>query len=233
MAPGSVAVLRDVVFRHAGSDGFILRVPHLELQAGESVACVGPSGSGKTTLVNLLSGTCVASEGSVYVLGSALETIGESARRQLRLLRIGMLFQELELVEYLSTLENMLLPIRLAGRVPTFEDREHAAGLARTMRIEHLLSRRPRQLSQGERQRAALCRAIIHSPTLMLCDEPTGNLDPDNSRRVLDLLLDYAAESGCTLLLVTHNHALLDRFDRVLDMTNPTLLGPSREGVGS
>jgi putative ABC transport system ATP-binding protein len=229
MASGPVVSLRDVVFRHPGRDAFVLRVPRLELREGERVGCVGPSGSGKTTLVQLIAGVTRPSDGAVDVLGSSIASLPESACRAVRLARLGMVFQELELIEYLSTLENILLPVRLRGRTLTSEDLERAHNLARTMGVAPVLRRPPRRLSQGERQRAALCRALILSPSLILCDEPTGNLDPDNAERVLDLLFDYVSESGATLFMVTHNHGMLHRFDRVVDMLRlaeePTIAG--------
>lgn len=220
MAPKPVAALRDVVFQHTGRDGFVLRVPLLELFAGERVACVGPSGSGKTTLVNIMSGVTPLLEGSASVSDISFDSMSEGSRRNLRLRHIGMVFQELELIEYLSTLDNILLPAHLLRNAPLPADRDRAKALACTMGIEHVLSRPPRRLSQGERQRAALCRALLLSPVLVVCDEPTGNLDPANSQRVVDLLLDYATASGAALFMVTHNHFLLDRFDRVIEMAH-------------
>jgi len=224
MATDPIVLLHALEFRHPNADSFVLRVAHLELRRGERVACVGPSGSGKTTLLHLISGVTIPSAGSVHVLGDHIESWSDDARRAMRLRHIGMVFQELELIEYLSTLDNLLLPVRLGVGPPNASHRDRAVHLARSMGIEHLLPRPPRRLSQGERQRAALCRALLLSPPLVLCDEPTGNLDPVNSQRVLDLLLDHVASTGSTLFMVTHNHALLHRFDRVLDM--PSLSTP-------
>ena len=130
------------------------------------------------------------------------------------------MFQEFELLPYLTVLDNILLPyrihhvLRLDGAV-----RERARTLAAEVGIEDKLQRHPRKLSQGERQRVAVCRALLTTPRLILADEPTGNLDPETTTRVVDILLDQAARSGATLLIATHNHALLDRFDHVVDLT--------------
>ncbi len=230
MASDPIVLLHALEFRHRDADAFVLRVSHLALRPGERVACVGPSGSGKTTLLHLISGVTSPSAGSVQVLGDHIESWSDHARRALRLRRIGIVFQELELIDYLSTLDNLLLPVRLGFGHPNPSHRDRAVHLARSMGIEHLLHRTPRRLSQGERQRAALCRALILSPPLVLCDEPTGNLDPVHSQRVLDLLLDHVASTGSTLFMVTHNHALLHRFDRVIDMPSLSTPRPARYG---
>ncbi|MEZ5965230.1 MAG: ABC transporter ATP-binding protein [Planctomycetota bacterium] len=205
-----------------GPGAFVLDLPRLRLDAGEVVACIGPSGSGKTTLVNLLAGIDVPQSGSVRLDGVAMSALPDAARRAFRLARIGLLFQELELLDYLSALDNVLLPFHLAGRAAVTAARIGAArALAASMGLTPpLLERRPAQLSQGERQRVALCRALVTEPSLVLCDEPTGNLDPRTATTVLDLLLDEVRRRGATLLMVTHDHALLPRFDRVIDMSN-------------
>ena len=208
----------DLTFRYAGG-GFALRVPQLRLRAGEKVACIGPSGSGKTTLVNLLAGVAVPERGEVRLDDVAVSRLDDAARRALRRSRVGLLFQELELLDYLSALDNILLPFHLAGRrAVTPERRASARALAESVGIAGLLARRPQQLSQGERQRVAMCRALVTEPGLLLCDEPTGNLDPTTASSVLDLLFAEVARRGATLLMVTHDHGLLPRFDRVVDM---------------
>ena len=130
---------------------------------------------------------------------------------------IGLVFQNLALVEYLTALENILLPgfIDTADRAPK---KARAEQLAQSLDIAHLLKRRPRRLSQGERQRVAICRALVTSPKVLLCDEPTGNLDPDRSSRTIDLLLEAGAASGAAVMMATHDHTLLERFDEVIDM---------------
>ncbi len=131
---------------------------------------------------------------------------------------MGLVFQEFELLEYLSVFDNILLPYRITQALELNPAaRERARRLAADVGIADKLRRYPGQLSQGERQRVAICRAIIVEPPLLLADEPTGNLDPGNKGRVLDILFDYARETGATLVTVTHDHGLIGRFDRLID----------------
>lgn len=194
---------------------FELRVPSLSIRPGEVLACIGPSGSGKTTLLNLIAGIALPDAGSVRVLGHDLAATSEAQRRRLRLSRLGLVFQEFELLEYISAWENITLAARL-GRQDRRALASQALALARAADIEHALARRPHALSQGERQRVAVCRALATAPALILCDEPTGNLDPDSAAAITSLLLAQARALGAGLLMVTHNHALLPSFDRIL-----------------
>lgn len=197
---------------------FGLSIPELHVRGGETVACIGPSGSGKSTFLNLLAGILLPTGGSVEVAGTRWAEIGESQRRRARIRGIGLVFQEFELLDHLSVLENILLPyfvnpaLELDGAA-----RERARELARGAGIEEHLERKPRHLSQGERQRVAICRSLVAEPKVLLADEPTGNLDPETTQRVLDLLLSEARARRATLVLVTHDHGLIERFDRVLD----------------
>ena len=213
---GSVEI-RDLVFGY-GEGGFRLGVPRLEIGSGETVVLIGPSGSGKTTLLHLIAGITSPTAGSVETGGTALARLTDAERREFRIRRIGLVFQEFELLEYLDVLDNILLPyrinstLRLDGAV-----RDRAAAHARRVGLADELRRPSTQLSQGEKQRVAVCRALIAEPDLLLADEPTGNLDPANKDRVLDILVDYAEEHGATLVTVTHDHDLLGRFGRVID----------------
>jgi putative ABC transport system ATP-binding protein len=210
--------LRGLHFSYPGSE-FALSVGEFAVAAGETVAIVGPSGSGKTTLLNLIAGIALPDEGDIRVAGQSLSRQGDSARRSFRIGRIGMVFQGFELLDYLNVMDNILLPLRIgAGMKVTQQARERAAWLADHVGIGNKLMRFPGQLSQGERQRVAVSRALLLQPPLVLADEPTGNLDPSNKARVLDLLLDYVADNAATLLTVTHDRELLSRFDRVLDI---------------
>jgi len=204
-------------FSYRDSD-FALHVPALEIERGVSVALTGPSGSGKTTLLHLLAGIHLPSAGRITVDGVEIASLGDAARRAFRIRRLGLVFQEFELLEYLDVLDNILLPYRIGpGLTLDGETRRRAEMLARTVGIGELIRRRAARLSHGEKQRVALCRALVTRPGLLLADEPTGSLDPTNKRRVLDLLLQCAREAGATLVMVTHDHELLDRFDRIVD----------------
>jgi ABC-type lipoprotein export system ATPase subunit len=216
-APCSIELL-GVEFRYPRGE-FGMRIEALQIAAGERVACIGPSGTGKTTLVNLIAGIALPLAGSVRVDGTELSRLSDRDRRAFRIARIGMLFQQLELFEYLDVLDNILLPYHVAAELKlTPEHRERAAALAAALGLSRMLRRRPHELSQGERQRVALCRALATEPGLLLCDEPTGNLDPRTAATALDRLFAAAADRQATLLMVTHDHGILPRFDRVVDM---------------
>ena len=147
-----------------------------------------------------------------------MTVLRESARRDFRIANVGLVFQDFALFDYLSVLDNILLPYRINPALRLDDAvRSRALDLAQRVGIADKLGREPGRLSQGERQRVAVCRAVLTDPPLLLADEPTGNLDPVNRERVLDILFDYAAESGTTLLAVTHDHEILERFARVID----------------
>ncbi len=213
--------LEGVRFHYAGPPGarFELHIDSLAIDRGERVAFIGPSGSGKTTLLNLIAGIAIPRSGKVTLDGGAISSLSNAERRTRRIESIGMVFQEFELLEYLSSVENILLPLRVGSSLcVSRETRERASKLATSIGVEHTLRRRPSKLSQGERQRIAICRALITEPTLLMGDEPTGNLDPATADTTLDLLFAHATQRNATLLIVTHNHAILDRFDRVVDI---------------
>jgi putative ABC transport system ATP-binding protein len=201
-----------------GEGDFRLRIPDLQVERGSTTALIGPSGSGKTTLLNLVAGISTPREGRIETAGVEVTGLSDAERRNFRITRIGLIFQEFELLEYLDVLDNMLLPYRINPALGLDREvRERAKRLATSVGIEDKLARYPGKLSQGERQRVAVCRAVLPQPVLLLADEPTGNLDPSNTERVLDILFDYARASGATMLTVTHDHDLLRRFERVVD----------------
>jgi putative ABC transport system ATP-binding protein len=198
--------------------GFHLSIPYFAVEAGEKVAVVGPSGSGKTTLLNLLAGILTPMAGSIKVGETAVSDLKDAGRRDFRIRDIGFVFQDFELLDYLSILDNILHPYRISDALKlTGEVRRRAIFLAEQMGVAGHLKKHPGELSQGEKQRAAICRALLSQPKLILADEATGNLDPENKTRILDLLFAAVDEHGTTLLAVTHDHELLGRFDRVVD----------------
>lgn len=202
-------------------DGFSLSLAALVISAGERVAIIGPSGSGKTTLLNLLSGICTAHAGSVEVDGKLLGELSERDRRRFRATSIGFVFQDAGLVDYLNGIENVLYPYRVGfGLQLNRSVRSRAEGLARACGVGSRMRSYPSQMSGGEKQRFAICRALVTEPKLILADEPTGSLDPDNKLNVLDVLFERSKDIGATLVVVTHDHALLGRFDRVVDFSS-------------
>ena len=202
-----------------GTGDFRLEIPRLEIMQGRKVAVVGPSGFGKTTLIHLVAGILKPQKGKVRV--GAIE-LGQYSGRDLldyRIATMGLIFQEFKLLEYLSVLENILLPYRLNAVLELEpETRARAAALAGQVGLADKLQRHPKNLSQGERQRVALCRALITKPSLLLCDEPTANLDPANRDRILELLFAYCREQEATLVMVTHDPEVLGRFDQQVDI---------------
>jgi putative ABC transport system ATP-binding protein len=193
----------------------IVRDISLQVAAGESIAIVGPSGAGKSTLLALLAGLDLPSCGEVWLAGVNLSGLDEDARARLRAARVGFVFQSFHLVPSLTALENVMLPLELAHR----SDARAAAGawLAR-VGLQARLAHYPRQLSGGEQQRVALARASVGRPAVLFADEPTGNLDTVTGERIAQLLFELNDESDTTLVLVTHEHTLAARCDRILSM---------------
>lgn len=202
----------------AYADGpFSLQIPHLEVEDRESVVIAGPSGSGKTTLLNLIAGILPADSGSLKIDSIDVTSLSDAERRLFRLKHLGLVFQDFQLLEYLDVLDNILLPCRIHPQVIlTRELRDRAKLLLDAVGLEGFARRPIGRLSQGERQRVALCRALLLSPRVVLADEPTGNLDPGNAVRMVELLMSESQRAGAILMMVTHDHSLLPRFDRVI-----------------
>jgi putative ABC transport system ATP-binding protein len=209
--------IADLEFQFPHSD-FRLAVSALDVADGERVAIVGPSGSGKTTLLHLLAGILVPARGTIRVQDRPVSALGDAARRALRVARIGLVFQSFELVSYLDVFENILLPYRLNPALRlTDEISRRIEQLAAETGITHRLRYFPQRLSQGEKQRVAICRAMLPEPPLLLADEPTGNLDPSAKQQVVDLLFQQVERTGATLLMVTHDTEIAARFPRIIN----------------
>ena len=191
------------------------------LHAGEAVAVVGASGSGKSTLLSLLAGLDTPSVGEAVLDGVVLSGLDEDGRARLRGEKVGFVFQSFQLLPALTALENVMLPLELRGdRDPAPAARAILGRVGLGERLDHY----PRQLSGGEQQRVALARAFVTAPALLFADEPTGNLDTDTGRAVIDLLFELNAQSGTTLVLVTHDERLAARCTRVLRLAGGRLV---------
>lgn len=198
----------------------ILRGIDLQVAAGETLSIVGPSGAGKTTLLMALSGLERPTSGRIRIAGTDLADIDEDGLSRFRREHVGIVFQSFHLVPSMTALENVALPLEFAGAADALAQARRAlesTGLAD--RLEHF----PGELSGGEQQRVALARAFVARPSLLLADEPTGNLDRETGDRVMKLLFDLQREHGTTLVLVTHDAALASRCDRSLAMTDGRL----------
>ena len=187
----------------------------LALRGGEFVALLGESGVGKSTLLNCIAGLEVADSGRVVVAGTDLATLSDDGRARLRRAHLGFVFQAFHVLPHLSVAENVSLPLRLLGR----DEPQRVSSLLDAVGLEGLGARLPAQLSGGQLQRVAIARAVVHSPGLILADEPTGNLDPTTAERVLQVLRDQVHGAGAACLLVTHSANAAARADRVLRLT--------------
>lgn len=189
----------------------------LSIARGESVALVGPSGAGKTTLLALLAGLDRPTRGKVWLCGTELTALNEDGRAALRARRVGFVFQSFHLLQSLTALENVMLPLELAGEAKAAAlARETLANIGLDARLGHY----PRQLSGGEQQRVAIARAVAKRPDVLFCDEPTGALDVDTGKLVLRVLDQVNRETGTTLAIITHNVAIGALGDTVLRMSS-------------
>ena len=182
---------------------------------------VGPSGSGKTTLLLLLAGLERASDGSISINGVQLSELDVDTMADLRRDRLGIVFQSFHLIPSLSALGNVALPLEIAGRS---DARQKAREMLHNVDLGHRETHYPAQLSGGEQQRVAIARALVHSPALLIADEPTGNLDQHTGDKVGDLLFDLHTQMGATLIMATHDQEMARRCDRVLLMDNGSLV---------
>ena len=203
---------------HYEAGEFRLNIPEFSVTKGEKVAVIGPSGSGKTTLLNLIAGIIIPVKGAVTVNSVKVSELADAGRRDFRITNIGFVFQDFELLDYLNVYDNILHPYRITRALELDREvRARAKNLALEMGIGDKVRRSPNYLSHGEKQRVAICRALLPSPKLILADEATGNLDPVNKTLILDLLFRSVEDHDATLLAVTHDYELLKRFDRVVD----------------
>jgi putative ABC transport system ATP-binding protein len=197
-----------------------LRGVDLDVKRGEFLAVIGPSGSGKTTLFHILGGLAPPTVGEVWIDGQELRQMSDSARTEMRQRRIGFVFQKYNLLPTLTANDNIGIAQSLAGfkeRPPGFEE------VLKQLGIQNRLDHRPRALSGGEQQRVAIARALVNQPVILLADEPTGNLDTENSQMVLDILRQLNKSMGQTTLMITHNPEAAAFADRIVSMRDGRL----------
>jgi putative ABC transport system ATP-binding protein len=208
----------------------VLRGIDLEIGAGETIGLVGPSGSGKSTMLMVIGGLERPSAGTVRVAGQDLGALDEDGLARFRRDAVGIVFQSFHLIPTMTALENVAIPLELAGRRDAFE---RAAALLGAVGLKHRLLHYPGQLSGGEQQRVALARAFAPSPKLLLADEPTGNLDGATGKLIVDLLFEMHREHGTTLLLITHDPVLAQRCGRVVRIADGRVVDDGREATAA
>jgi len=188
-----------------------------EVRPGEAVALMGPSGCGKTTILNLLGGMDRPTSGEIWVNGENVARMSERQLEHYRLRNVGFVFQFLNLIPSLSAIENLELPMLIAGIAPD-ERRARAETLLGTVGLKEKAFKRPEELSGGEQQRVAVCLALVNDPPLILADEPTGNLDSNNARVIAGMLIDLAKSRGKTVIMASHDPQVVQQFQRVYHM---------------
>jgi putative ABC transport system ATP-binding protein len=231
--PKPVVRLRDVTksYGAGAAKAQVLRGVSFDVDAGEFVALVGQSGSGKSTLLNIIGGLDQPDAGEVEVLGIDTLRANDARRAQLRNRSIGFVFQAFNLLDHLTVLQNVTLPASFARQATDAEVRGREA--LRRVGLSDFASRRPGEMSGGQKQRVAIARALFGSPSLLLCDEPTGNLDSETGKEVIDFFRELNAKDGVTLLIVTHERRVSSVAKRVIAMRDGMLVETSDEALAA
>ncbi len=225
----SLLSIKGLVKRYPSDSGGLLdvvRISSLMVEPGEQILLEGESGSGKSTLLNLIAGIVVADEGEIVLSGENICALSESARDAYRARSLGYVFQNFNLLNGYTSLENVELGMSFGSGV----DRSYAKNLLDRVGLRNRLNYKPEQLSQGQKQRVAIARALANRPKLVLADEPTGNLDPTNAKLSLELIQSLCSENGAALILVSHDPGLNDTFERTLELSELNQAGIA--GIG-
>ena len=207
----------------------VLRGISFSVEKGELTAVVGASGSGKSTLLNILGTIDRPSEGEVYLNGSPISNLGRTESAILRRREIGIVYQFFNLIPDLTIRENILLPLMLDYKKP---DQSLFDMLVEKLGLKEKLKKFPWELSGGQQQRASMARALLYKPSLLLADEPTGNLDSQNSEEIMELMESFNRELSQTILFVTHSHELLERANRVIELSDGRIVSDQRKDQG-
>lgn len=228
MDANPIIELKDVSFRRSGRGTFELIVPNFSVNAGETVLLLGESGSGKSTLLSLICGTVLPDSGSITVSGNALTEMSGGQRDRFRAEQIGMIFQQFNLLPFGTVFDNITLPLRFAPkrRSRVSDKRQEAKSLCDTLGLPDLLSTKAATLSVGQQQRVAVARAMIGRPPIIIADEPTSALDETSQTAFLHSLFDQVKTHNSSLLMVSHDPRLGERFDRVIDIQD--VINPQR-----
>ncbi len=212
--------LENIYFRYQNSD-FKLDIDHLTFEKGSKTAIIGTSGFGKTTMLNLIAGILLPEKGKITIENNEINVLPDSTRRNFRIQHIGFIFQDFKLIPYLNVLDNILLPYHINNIIKiSKETLSDIHEIVEEVGIADKLKKKPSELSQGEKQRVAICRALVQKPSIILADEPTGNLDPVNKSNIMKVLFAAVEKNNSTLITVTHDHEMLSGFENVVDFKN-------------
>ena len=209
--------LENIFFQYPDAE-FQLNIEHLSFNKSSKTAIIGTSGYGKTTMLNLIAGIIHPQKGQVIINGQTINFLNDNERRNFRIQNIGFIFQDFKLIPYLNVMDNILLPYRINNSIKIDKDTfQTAVDIAGDLGIHSKMKKYPSKLSQGERQRVAICRALLNRPSIILADEPTGNLDPDNKKKIMEILFNVVEKFEATLITVTHDHEMLEGFQNIVD----------------
>ncbi|MBS7657215.1 ABC transporter ATP-binding protein [Candidatus Bathyarchaeota archaeon] len=207
------------VYKTGEAEIVALKDVSFNVDRGEYVTILGPSGSGKSTMLNIIGGLDRPTKGAVYVDGEDLQRLRDSKLARFRAEKVGFVFQFFNLIPTFTAFENIMVPAEILG-LKREESKERAKMLIRKVRLEERKNHFPHQLSGGEQQRVAIARALINNPVLLLCDEPTGNLDSKSGAEIVSLLREINEEQGATLVVVTHDQRIAQEADRVVELVD-------------